>query len=48
MAILTTSAIVHKLKMSLNLKIWYFWILKILKSQHDTFLDKYSTIVNVK
>ena len=39
MAILTT--IVHKRKMSLKLKVWTFWILKILKSQSETFLDKY-------
>ena len=27
--------------MSLKLKVWPFWISKILKSQNDTFLDKY-------
>ena len=39
MAMLTT--IVHKRKMSLQLKVRPFLISKILKSQNDTFLDKY-------
>ena len=39
MAIVTT--IVHKRKMSLNLKVRPFWISKVLKSKNDTFLDKY-------
>ncbi len=43
MAILTT--IVHKIKMSLKLKVRPFWISKILKSQNDTFFWQIPIIV---